>query len=113
LLLSGLSIVAIPYVTGFLPLLVISLIYGFGFSTVISSTPALVTDLVSHEAHGAAMGFLATIMDVGQMLGPIITGVIIAAFGYSGSFLSLGAILLSTTILFGGYQKFKNGMKAS
>jgi MFS family permease len=107
LLLSGLSIVVVPYVTGFLPLLAISLTYGLGFSTVISSTPALIADLVSPEAHGAAMGFLATIMDVGQMLGPIVTGAILASFGYAGSFLSLGAILLIIGILFSGYRKVK------
>jgi predicted MFS family arabinose efflux permease len=68
----------------------------------------MVTDLVSQRAHGAAMGFLATIMDIGQMLGPIITGIILASFGYSGSFLSLGAVLFGTTLLFGAYQKLKS-----
>jgi MFS family permease len=106
LIMGGLPLITIPYVTGFVPLLAISLTYGLGFSMIISSTPALVTDLASQEAYGAAMGFLATIMDVGQMLGPIITGLILASFGYSGSFLSLGAILLAITLLFGGYQKF-------
>lgn len=106
LLLSGLPLFFIPYITDFLPLLLISLTYGFGFSTIISSTPALVTDLVNHKKYGTAMGLLATIMDIGQMLGPIITGMILASFGYSISFFSLGIILISITLLFGGYQKF-------
>jgi hypothetical protein len=46
------------------------------------------------------MGFLATIMHVGQMLGPIITGFIVVIFGYAGSFPSLGAILLGFSLLF-------------
>jgi len=107
LIISGLPLLMIPYVTGFIPLLVIAVVYGLGFSTVVSSTPALVGDLASEDSYGAAMGFLATIMDVGQMLGPMVTGIILASFGYSGSFYSLGAILLSICILFTIFQKLK------
>jgi MFS family permease len=113
LLLSGIPILFIPSATGFLPLFVISLLYGVGFVTVISSTPALVTDLTQHGAYGAAMGFLATIMDVGQMLGPIVTGFVLASTGYSGSFWSLSAILLSVVLVFIGYNKFRVLKRAS
>ncbi len=105
LMISGFPLIAIPYITSFFPLLTISLIYGFGFSMVISSTPALVGDLARKETYGLAMGFLATIMDVGQMLGPIITGLILVTFGYSSSFLSLGIILLGLGIFFSVYRK--------
>jgi len=44
---------------------------------------------------------LGTIMDVGQTLGPIITGFILAtSLGYSGSFLALTAILLMSCAVF-------------
>jgi MFS family permease len=79
--------------------------YGLGFCIVISSTSALIGDLADKESIGAAMGFLATITDVGQMLGPVVIGVILAAFGYSGSFVSLGAILLGVGLFFGILQK--------
>jgi len=45
------------------------------------------------------------VMDVGQMLGPIITGFILATFGYSNSFFSLGATLLGVCALFALHQK--------
>ena len=105
LTISGLPLIAIPYTTEFIPILVISVTYGLGFSTVVSATPALVGDIASKESYGAAMGFLATIMDVGQMLGPIVTGFILVTLRYSGSFLSLGAILLGFCIFFSIYQK--------
>jgi MFS family permease len=100
LILGGLPLFAIPYTTQFFPLLFISLAYGFGFAMVISSTPALVSDLVPKKFYGTSMGLLATTMDVGQMLGPIVTGIIIAFFGYSGSFFSLGAILVLFCFIF-------------
>jgi MFS family permease len=105
LLISGLPLLVIPYLTDFLPILLISMTYGLGFSMVTSATPALVSDLAPKESYGTAMGFLASIMDFGQMLGPIITGLILATFGYSGSFFSLGAILLGFCFFFGIYQK--------
>ena len=106
LTISGLPLLAIPYTTSFPFLLVISLVYGIGFCMVISSTPALIGDLADKESIGVAMGFLATIMDVGQMLGPIVTGFILAAFGYSFSFFSLGATLLVFGLFFGVFQKY-------
>jgi len=104
LALTGLSLITIPYNTQFLPLMIISIIFGLGFSMIISSAPALVGDLADKKSYGAAMGFLATVMDIGQMAGPIFTGFIMVSFGYMGSFLSLGAALLGICILFSIYR---------
>jgi hypothetical protein len=47
------------------------------------------------------MGFLGTIMDLGQTLGPIITGIVLGVgLGYLGSFASLTVILLVTCGIF-------------
>jgi MFS family permease len=82
-------------------LLIISVLYGVGFSMVTASTPALVSELTDKALVGTGMGFLGTIMDVGQTLGPIITGIILASgLGYLGSFTSLTAILLSACAIF-------------
>lgn len=98
---SGLPLFAIPFVTDFWILLLLVLIYGFGFATVTSSTPALISDLVPKELVGTSMGFLDTIMDVGQTLGPIISGIILAtSLEYAGVFPSLSIILLSAGAIF-------------
>lgn len=82
-------------------LLLISILYGFGFSMVTASTPALVSELTDKALVGTGMGFLGTIMDLGQTLGPIITGIILGmGFGYLGSFIALTAILLVTCGVF-------------
>jgi len=100
LAITGLSLITIPCNTQFLPLMIISIVFGLGFSMVISSAPALVGDLADKKSYGAAMGFLATVMDIGQMAGPIFTGFIMASFGYMGAFFSLGIMLLSVCALF-------------
>jgi len=100
-ILSAIALIAIPFTTNFPILLLISLSFGLGFSLVTSSTPALVGDLTQRELLGTSMGFLGTLMDVGQTLGPIITGFILAtSLSYLGAFLSLVVVLLVSCSVF-------------
>ena len=99
---SGLPLLAIPFAADFWVLLLLVAVYGFGFATVTASTPALISELVPKELVGTSMGFLDTIMDVGQTLGPIISGLILAtSLQYVGLFSSLTLILLFSCIIFG------------
>jgi MFS family permease len=99
---AGLPLLIVPFATQFPVLLLLSIVYGFGFAAVTASTPALVSELVPSGLVGTAMGFLSSIMDVGQALGPIITGVILAsAYGYEGSFWALTVVLLAVSVIFG------------
>jgi len=100
-LISAASLALVPFTVHFPPLLLISILYGFGFSMVTSSTPALVSELTPENLMGTGMGFLGTIMDVGQTMGPIVTGFILTSrLGYSGSFSALTAIILTTCAIF-------------
>jgi MFS family permease len=102
----GLIVASVPLIltslaTSFVELTAVSVIYGLGFSLVTSSTVALVSDLTSKKLYGASMGFLSTIMDVGQTLGSIITGFILAtSVGFFGAFAALGGILLVFSAFF-------------
>jgi len=98
---SGLPLLAIPFVTDFWVLLLLVMVYGFGFATVTASTPALISELTPKELVGTSMGFLDTTMDVGQTLGPIISGFVLATnLQYYGVFPSLSIILLFSCIIF-------------
>ena len=98
---SGLPLLAIPFFTDFWVLLLLVLVYGFGFATVTASAPALISELVPKESIGTSMGFLSTIMDVGQTLGAIISGFILATnLQYYGVFPSLTFVLLFSCIIF-------------
>ncbi len=78
----------------------LSLVYGIGFATVTSSTRALVADLTQHGAYGASLGVMATVMDIGQALGPVLTGWVVGAYGYTSAFTMLAAILLAGAAVF-------------
>ncbi len=100
-ILSGFPLAIIPFTTQFPILLLVSIMYGIGFALVTSSTPPLVSDLVEKDHLGTAMGFLSTIMDVGQALGPIIAGFVLATtLTYHGVFTSLTVILLISCFIF-------------
>ena len=98
---SGLPLLAIPFVADFWIILLLVMVYGFGFATVTASTPALISDLTPKELVGTSMGFLDTVMDVGQTLGPIISGFILATnLQYYGVFPSLTLVLLIACIVY-------------
>ena len=98
---SGVLLFLIPFTTQFALLLVISIGYGLGFAMVISSTTPLMCELTPSNLVGTSMGFLSTMMDIGQVLGPIISGVILASvLQYNGLFLSLTALLTLSAVVF-------------
>jgi MFS family permease len=92
----------IPFTTQFPLLLLIAVGYGFGFAMVISSTSPLISEIAPQGLVGASMGFLSTLMDIGQTLGPFVSGAILASFShqYVALFSSLGILLLASIIIF-------------
>jgi MFS family permease len=98
---SCIIISAVPFTTAFPVLLGLVIAYGIAFAAVLSSTSPLISELVPAGLVGASMGFLSTMMDIGQTLGPIISGVIFASSArYFGLFLSLGVLLVISSIIF-------------
>lgn len=99
---SALLMLVVPFTTEFPLLLLISVAYGLGFAMVISSTSPLMSELAPLSLVGASMGFLCTMMDVGQTLGPFISGVVLASFShqYFALFASLSLVLLASTAAF-------------
>jgi len=91
----------VPFTVHFALLLVISIGYSIGFALVISSTTPLMCELTPSSLVGTSMGFLSTMMDIGQTLGPIISGIILATtLAYTGLFTSLTILLTVATIIF-------------
>jgi MFS family permease len=98
---SALPLLFIPFVTDFTVLVLLAIVYGFGFATVTASTSALISELVPKELVGTSMGFLDMTMDIGQTLGPIISGFILAtSLKYYGLFPSLSIVLLFSCMIF-------------
>ena len=98
---SGTLLFVVPFTKQLTLLLAISIGYGLGFAMVISSTAPLMCELAPSNLVGTSMGFLSTIMDIGQALGPVISGVILtSALAYTGLFSSLTALLAFSAATF-------------
>ena len=101
LLLGSVSVLLVPLTANPTILIILSVIFGVGFAAVTSSTQALVSDLCTRSGSGSTMGFLNTIMDIGQAAGPIVTGAVVASsLSFVGGFGLLAMLLLAMAILF-------------
>lgn len=108
LIVAGISVLLLPHVSSAISLTLLSAGFGIGFAATTSSTSALVADLTKNGAYGSSMGVLRTIMDIGQSIGPILTGWMVVSYGYVPAFSLLGMTLLVTAILFGNISVTRN-----
>jgi len=101
LIVAGISVLLLPHFPSVFGLMFLISIFGIGFAAVTSSTSALVADLTKNGAYGSSMGVLSTIMDMGQSIGPVLTGWMVGRHGYIAAFSLLAVILLVVAISFG------------
>ena len=101
LLVCSAPLIVLPYTSDLRIILLLSLVYGFGFATATASTCPLMTELAPSQFVGTSTGFLDMMMDVGQTIGPIVGGFILgASLGYVGLFLSSTIVLLFACVVF-------------
>lgn len=106
---SSLALIMFPFSSHFSALLLLSIGYGVGFAFVISSTSPLASEIAPSNLVGTSLGFLSTMMDVGQTLGPVVSGIILAVtFQYSALFYSLGLLLIVSALAFTLSKTAKN-----
>jgi MFS family permease len=75
-----------------------ALAYAAGVATTTAATSAYITDVTRRARYGAAHGVFGTIYDVGDALGPIGAGLLVASVGYARMFQIL-ALVGSTMVL--------------
>jgi MFS family permease len=110
----GLSVCAtavflIPGASGLAQLLTVIMIYAAGVATTTAATSAFITDVTRRARYGAAHGVFGTLYDVGDALGPIAAGFLVAAFGYARMFQSMGLFVLFMAI---GFTVASRGVRA-
>jgi MFS transporter, DHA1 family, multidrug resistance protein len=98
-LLGAVSIGGFALLGSFVPLLLLSVVFGISMSTLTSATSAFIADL-SRTARGSAMGILGSIMDIGHTAGPLVAGIVAGSLGYRFSFITAAAVLAGVALLF-------------
>ena len=74
--------------------------YGAGVAVTTAATSAYVTDASPRARYGAAHGVFGTIYDVGDAAGPILAGLLVAAWGYAPMFQLLSVAAIATALAF-------------
>jgi len=100
LIIIGCSVAAIPLVSSFTYFLLVSATLGLGMSLSTVATSAYVADIAHKEQIGASMGALSATMDVGHSAGPLVTGIIITAVGYTLGFFVSFLLAIAVTVVF-------------
>jgi len=91
LFVAGECVTLTPFVTGWL-LFSVAVLAGAGVGTVWTNTDALVSQEARQGELGATMGVAGTLKEIGDMLGPLLIGVVSQAFGLAVGFVSCGVL---------------------
>ena len=100
LVLSGLSVIAAPFTHG-ASLVVVSIIAGVGVGTVWTNSDLIVSNLAKEGRLGATMGMAGSFKEFGDMVGPLLIGVLSQALGLRAGFVICGALgLVALAVIF-------------
>jgi MFS transporter, DHA1 family, multidrug resistance protein len=84
----------------FVLLLALSILIGLSLSIVTSATSAAVADIGRCEMRGSAMGVFGTILDVGHSAEPLVSGMVVAFWGFKAAFMGSAIILALAVVSF-------------
>ena len=95
LMVCSAAVLSISLATNVEQVVVAALAYAAGVATTTAATSAYITDMTRRARYGAAHGVFGTIYDVGDALGPIVAGILVAAVGYTRMFQIMAAVAVS------------------
>jgi MFS transporter, DHA1 family, multidrug resistance protein len=95
------AVAALSMATNLSAVIVTVLAYAAGVATTTAATSAFITDVTPRARYGAAHGVFGTIYDVGDALGPIVAGVLVAVLGYARMFQIMATVAFTMAIAFG------------
>jgi MFS transporter, ACDE family, multidrug resistance protein len=104
LVLSALSVIAAPFTQGN-SLIALSIVAGIGVGTVWTNSDLLVSRLAKEGRLGATMGVAGSFKEFGDMVGPLLIGLLSQWLGLTAGFVICGILgLLSLVLVFGKGQ---------
>jgi MFS family permease len=96
----GVAVLIISAATSFATLLPAVMFYALGVAVTTAASSAFITDLARRAQYGAAHGVFGTIYDIGDALGPIAAGLLVAGVGYAHTFQIMAGVALSAAVVF-------------
>lgn len=109
LALCSTAVALVSRASGLASLMVVVLTYAVGVAVSTAATSAFITDLARRSRYGAAHGVFGTIYDVGDALGPIAAGLLVASLGYARMFQVVAAAAAMMTMAFWSLSREPRG----
>jgi DHA1 family multidrug resistance protein-like MFS transporter len=99
----SLAVFSLSLTTTLTTVVMVVLTYAAGVAITTAATSAYITDITRRARYGAAHGVFGTIYDVGDALGPIAAGVLVAWLGYAHMFqvMAVVAIIMAAAFAIG------------
>jgi MFS transporter, DHA1 family, multidrug resistance protein len=94
------AVLAVSRATDLWALLAAVVAYAAGVAATTAATSAYITDVTRHARYGAAHGVFGTIYDIGDALGPIAAGLLVASLGYARMFQIMGLVGFTMAAVF-------------
>ncbi|QGT99400.1 putative MFS-type transporter [Candidatus Syntrophocurvum alkaliphilum] len=99
MIIAGSAVSLYAFVASPFQLLILRIIHGLGGAILIPAAFAYVGDRVGQGSTGRAMGYSGAAVGFAALIGPMFAGMGKDAFGFSVVFLSLGLLLIKTSII--------------
>ena len=103
LLLAALAIVAVTFTVG-VPLIITVIVAGIGIGTVWTNSDTLVSALAEPGQLGASIGAAQSFKEFGDMIGPLLIGLLTQLFGVRAGFIVCGALALLFLVVLASTQ---------
>jgi MFS transporter, DHA1 family, multidrug resistance protein len=114
LLMCSSAVLLVSIVDSLAELVAAIVAYAAGVATTTAATSAYITDVARRARYGAAHGVFGTIYDVGDALGPIGAGFLVAAVGYARMFQIMALVAVTMAVGFSlSSRAARNGALAS
>ena len=100
LTISSLAVFSLSLTTSLTTVVAVVLVYAAGLAITTAATSAYITDMTRRARYGAAHGVFGTIYDIGDALGPIGAGALVAWLGYTHMFQVMAIVAVMMAVVF-------------
>ena len=100
LTICSLAVFSLSLTASLTAVVVVVLAYAAGVAITTAATSAYITDISHRARYGAAHGVFGTIYDIGDALGPIAAGVLVAWLGFARMFQVMAVVAIMMAIVF-------------
>ena len=99
MLVQGLAILTLPFITSFYLLVLLAAILGLGTALVYPTFLSAIADATTPHQRAESIGTFRLWRDLGYVFGAIISGVTADAFGVEYAILLIGVLTISSSVI--------------